>query len=138
MIHNSGLICFHTIFSPFFYLNLLVSLEMCPSPQEIMHGSYFIHGSGLDIQDAYQYKLSTVITYKCDTGYRLIGPSSIECVQGSQWSHHAPQCVTYQGRNISYDYVVHQSVLGFTRHRIPFVVNSMLLHTPMGYYTPTT
>lgn len=98
-----------------------------------MHGSYFIHGSDMDIQDAYQYKLSTVITYKCDTGYRLIGPSSIECVQGSQWSHHAPQCVTSQGRNISYDYVMHQSVLGFSMHLIPIIVNSALLYTTTLY-----
>lgn len=73
-----------------------ISLEMCSSPQEIRHGSFHIYGSTLGVQDNFKYKLGTIITYECDTGYRLLGPPGIECLEGSRWSHHAPQCVSIQ------------------------------------------
>ena len=68
---------------------------MCSKPDEINNGGYKVED--VNFQDINHFKLSTIVHYACSKGYKMIGPSSIECLEGSRWSHHPPQCVPQQG-----------------------------------------
>ncbi|XP_060560040.1 P-selectin-like [Ruditapes philippinarum] len=71
-----------------------ISLEKCPEPDDISHGGFKV--DGVDFNDLTHFKLSTIVHYTCSEGYKMIGPSSIECLEGARWSHHPPQCVPLQ------------------------------------------
>lgn len=47
------------------------------------------HGSGKDVSSF--FSLTTVVQYKCDEGYRLVGESKISC-KNWQWLSEPPQC----------------------------------------------
>ncbi|KAM6217373.1 C4b-binding protein alpha chain-like [Rhynchocyon petersi] len=55
----------------------------CRLPPRIAHGSYKDVSSFLSF--------TTVLQYKCDTGYILVGKAKISCTH-SDWSSPAPQC----------------------------------------------
>lgn len=57
------------------------------------------------------FKLGSTVTYQCDSGYRIVEPSSITCVIGTDgkpsWDHVLPSC-----RGESYPTVWHSSLGG--------------------------
>lgn len=60
--------------------------EACFDPGNIMNGTR----TGTD------FKLGSTITYQCDSGYRIIDPSTITCVIGADgkpaWNRALPSC----------------------------------------------
>ena len=44
---------------------------------------------------------TTKVNFACDNGYILTGPSSIWCLESSQWSEDAPRCVPGESFEIS-------------------------------------
>ncbi|XP_050843098.1 sushi, von Willebrand factor type A, EGF and pentraxin domain-containing protein 1 isoform X3 [Serinus canaria] len=57
-------------------------MVMCPSPQDISNGKYTLSGT------AY---LSSV-SYTCDKGYSLQGPSVLVCASSGNWNSTPPAC----------------------------------------------
>ncbi|RMB94706.1 hypothetical protein DUI87_28819 [Hirundo rustica rustica] len=57
-------------------------MVMCPSPQDISNGKYTLSGT------AY---LSSV-SYTCDDGYSLQGPSVLVCASSGNWNSTPPAC----------------------------------------------
>ncbi|KAF4804058.1 Sushi, von Willebrand factor type A, EGF and pentraxin domain-containing protein 1 [Turdus rufiventris] len=57
-------------------------MVMCPSPQDISNGKYTLSGT------AY---LSSV-SYTCDNGYSLQGPSVLVCASSGNWNSTPPAC----------------------------------------------
>ncbi|NXO38057.1 SVEP1 protein, partial [Locustella ochotensis] len=57
-------------------------MVMCPSPQDISNGKYTLSGT------AY---LSSV-SYTCDNGYSLQGPSVLVCASSGSWNSTPPAC----------------------------------------------
>lgn len=60
--------------------------EACFDPGSIMNGTRV----GTD------FKLGSTVTYQCDSGYKVVDPSSITCVIGADgkpsWDHALPSC----------------------------------------------
>lgn len=60
--------------------------EACFDPGNIMNGTRI----GVD------FKLGSTVTYQCDSGYKIVDPSSITCVIGADgkpaWSRALPSC----------------------------------------------
>ncbi|CAO2611560.1 CUB and sushi domain-containing protein 1, partial [Lemmus lemmus] len=60
--------------------------EACFDPGNIMNGTRI----GTD------FKLGSTVTYQCDSGYKIVDPSSIECVTGADgkpsWDRALPAC----------------------------------------------
>nr|XP_048312083.1 CUB and sushi domain-containing protein 1 [Myodes glareolus] len=60
--------------------------EACFDPGNIMNGTRI----GTD------FKLGSTVTYQCDSGYKIVDPSSIECVTGADgkpsWDRALPTC----------------------------------------------
>ncbi|XP_052592651.1 C4b-binding protein alpha chain [Peromyscus californicus insignis] len=56
--------------------------QSCKFPPDIAHGHYTTTSRNF---------ITTVATYQCDKGYRLVGEANISCLF-SQWSSAAPQC----------------------------------------------
>ncbi|XP_036065193.1 CUB and sushi domain-containing protein 1 [Onychomys torridus] len=60
--------------------------EACFDPGNIMNGTRI----GTD------FKLGSIVTYQCDSGYKIVDPSSIECVTGADgkpsWDRALPAC----------------------------------------------
>ncbi|XP_039374292.1 complement receptor type 1-like isoform X7 [Mauremys reevesii] len=61
----------------------------CPPPPDITHGSH----TG---QSEQEFSFGSVVTYKCDQGFSLIGEASIHCTTkdhvNGEWSGPAPEC----------------------------------------------
>ncbi|XP_039374290.1 complement receptor type 1-like isoform X5 [Mauremys reevesii] len=61
----------------------------CPPPPDITHGS-------LTGQSEQEFSFGSVVTYKCDEGFSLIGKASIHCTTkdnvNGEWSGPAPEC----------------------------------------------
>lgn len=77
-----------------------VSDNVCAAPDQVRYGSYTFSGR-LQTRDLGQYKLGSLVTYSCDVGFKLVGPATLECLEGSIWSHHPPQCIA-QGESTRY------------------------------------
>lgn len=65
--------------------------EACFDPGNIMNGTRI----GTD------FKLGSTVTYQCDSGYKIVDPSSITCVIGTDgkpaWSQALPSCNGMRG-----------------------------------------
>lgn len=74
--------------SSLFLLSVFVEKprEACFDPGNIMNGSRL----GMD------YKLGSVVTYECDSGYTTMGPATLTCIIGSDgkpiWDKPLPTC----------------------------------------------
>ena len=82
----------------------------CPKPESISHGQL----------EAESLAMGAVVTYKCDLGFRIVGPSSRTCLQNQTWSLEAPWCravecvkpsrVISNGRMVSTNYTFSNTI----------------------------
>ncbi|XP_070563038.1 LOW QUALITY PROTEIN: sushi, von Willebrand factor type A, EGF and pentraxin domain-containing protein 1-like [Ptychodera flava] len=87
----------------------------CPAPLEIVNGQ--VHGTN--------YSQSSVISYTCHSGYKLIGVGSQTCLLNKTWSYKQPNCELIKCRtpdNIAHGRVMQSDY--FFDSTIEYVCNS--------------
>ncbi|CAH0561170.1 unnamed protein product [Brassicogethes aeneus] len=62
-------------------------LKNCPKPVDIKNGYYIVDN---DDPNEKRYFIGQRIHYKCHLGYTLLGYSSLQCLQGGNWSPKDP------------------------------------------------
>ena len=50
-------------------------------------------GHDSELQPGEMAPEGTILQYKCDTGYSLVGSENITCMEGGEWSSEQPSCV---------------------------------------------
>ena len=81
------------LFTPFVYLHYYSYKQSCnyvlraavscgPAPDAPANGQR--NGSGTTVK--------STVTYSCNRGYTLVGPSRVTCMVNRQWSGRAPTC----------------------------------------------
>ena len=77
-----------------------VSLERCGPPEDILYGNItYIN------EDSSNVLVGDVITYSCDPGAELQGPSERFCLRTGNWSGDEPACVFGKYSKIDLRYV---------------------------------
>lgn len=65
-----------------------MSSERCESPGDILNGTIsYIN------EDSANTLVGDIITYSCDPGTELKGPSKRFCLRNGNWTEYEPECV---------------------------------------------
>ncbi|KAL5008310.1 hypothetical protein ScPMuIL_013891 [Solemya velum] len=67
-------------------------MQTCAPPSEIAHG-YRISSISYFKDFTHRFYVGSRVEYKCYAGYRLLGPSFLECLSNNIWSDAAPYCL---------------------------------------------